>query len=163
MELGYMDAGQVFLCPSQPPEAWPTDGSEQRLYAQYRTYGMRRFTDDRFRGREDKGGVRYLEYIIGSEVRIPSDFMVLADTFRAETGLPATQQAQWHSSSSAAGLVHLRHADAANVLFLDGHVEAAKPLRIGTALKRETPGVEYNSKIKGRTLQGVTTDWFVIP
>lgn len=138
IELGFMDAGQVFLCPSQPPEVWPTDDEQQRLYTQFRTYGMRRFTDDKFRGRLDKGGGRYLEYIMGDSVRIPSDFLVLADTFR---GTDLTQSAQWHSSSSSSGLVHLRHADAANVLFLDGHAESARPLRIGTALKREDPGV----------------------
>ncbi len=157
VELGFMDAGGVFLCPSQPPEAWPADDAQQRLYAQYRTYGMRRFTDDKFRGSLDKGGGRYLEYILGGSVRIPSDFLILADTFRGTDG---TQHAQWHASSSESGLVHLRHANAANVLFLDGHAEAAQPLRIGTALKREEPGVQYGSKIKGRTAEGVTTDWF---
>ena len=156
IEMGFMDAGQVFLCPSHPPQAWPTDSAEQRLYAQYHTYGMRRFRDDRFRGMETVPGGPTLEYIMGSAVRIPSDFLILADTMGAD----GTQQALWHSSSSASGLAHLRHAEAANVLFLDGHAEAARPLRLGTALKRDEPGVEYNSKIKGRTAEGVTTDWF---
>ncbi len=157
IELGFMDGGAVFLCPSQPPEAWPSDVQDQRLQAQYHTYGMRRFSQDRFLGVQVSGDRRF-EYIMGGDVRIPSDFLMLADTFRGSDG---TQHAQWHASSSASGLVHLRHADAANVLFLDGHVESARPLRIGTALKREDPQVQWDSKIKGRTAEGITTDWFV--
>ena len=128
---GYLKNPDVALCPSWLPEKW--DGGAH-------TYGITNPQESNFPG----GGPNGRYGIEGSNnfhaIRLwniaskedPSDFILLGDSSSTNTWVHWPYQyflIHIYDDSTAYG-IHIRHSDMANILFVDGHVEACNKTRL---------------------------------
>lgn len=98
----------VFVCPSYSPKAF-ADNWEL-------TYGIWTDPPDTYQIDDDI-------FISGGQPSNTMDFLLVTDTTsQGRGGWNARQYHEWRIAESRQ--VHARHADAANGLFLDGHVES---------------------------------------
>ena len=130
----YIPSGMVFLCPSVPTDdftrCWK-DGDMTDVYTvpQY-GYNFRYLGTNRFESNYDPAIVATAKC---SRIRHPSATITLTDVYNAHVTdkivgcyyLPA-------EFTTVGGLVDCRHGGAANILWVDGHVQGAKNSVVGT-------------------------------
>ncbi len=109
---GYIDSSRELKCPS-----WMID---VRLYQDRGdiSYGLRRRNTDK--------GTQDSEVAYRIDKGVPSDFPVGGDSVNAEPGAGNDPVQAFNISAEARKAVHARHNKAANLLYADGHVIAAK-------------------------------------
>jgi prepilin-type N-terminal cleavage/methylation domain-containing protein/prepilin-type processing-associated H-X9-DG protein len=104
----------VFLCPSYAP---------RRFTNWFKTYGIRQDPLPEYSG-GDFGEILKIDAITK-----PTDYMHLSDTTsRGRNGIGAEQF--YYFRADAEKQVHARHTKKASGLFLDGHVEPCKRIRL---------------------------------
>jgi prepilin-type N-terminal cleavage/methylation domain-containing protein/prepilin-type processing-associated H-X9-DG protein len=109
-----LKAFDIFLCPTYAP---------RRFTNWFKTYGVRQDPPA-----ENTSG-EFGEILKVDSVLKPSEYLHLADTTsRGRQGIGAEQYYYFRAESDKE--VHARHKQKANGLYLDGHVEGAKRLRL---------------------------------
>ncbi len=107
----------LFVCPSYAPYQFNDDWKN--------TYGVRR--DPPETATLVKGLLEH--YLVTDQIRSPASYVHIADTTSGGAG---GYDARQYHLFEAAGTeqVHARHANRANILFLDGHVESCTRARL---------------------------------
>ncbi len=124
---GYVEEPQTMLCPAWAPYSYEASESSQR-------YGMLRpagWYSEQTHGflRETVDG-RGFEFYDKTDIKNPSDFILLADT----TGSRRTQYLLWTAHVDGSN-PHFRHGEACNFLAADGSVESASEERFVEAYR----------------------------
>ncbi len=115
IKLGSLDS---FVCPSYAP---------RKFRDWISTYGVRADPPEEYLERPDR---RNSDLMI-ERIRQPSDYLHLADTTsQAQSGRTAMQYYIFYFHHPSLKLAQARHANTANGLFLDGHVEACNRPRL---------------------------------
>lgn len=105
---------ELFLCPTYPPA---------RLTNWFRSYGVRLDPPTN----STKGS--FAEFLQIDSLPNPVEYLHVADTTsRGRQGFGAQQFYYWRAAGEKE--IHARHAQKANGLFLDGHVESANQRRL---------------------------------
>jgi prepilin-type N-terminal cleavage/methylation domain-containing protein/prepilin-type processing-associated H-X9-DG protein len=104
----------VYLCPDYPPREFTN---------WFRTYGVWSDPPSSVRAGE------FQQDVVISSINNPADYHHLADTTsRGRMGLGAVQ---FHTFRTNAQMeVHARHSSAANIWFMDGHVEGLRKAKL---------------------------------
>ncbi|MDD2709468.1 MAG: prepilin-type N-terminal cleavage/methylation domain-containing protein [Verrucomicrobiae bacterium] len=123
-QKGYISNTSVCFCPS-----CPVGGTFSQTY----TYGIRNYrTTDPYifyDGANFASGSSYLRFY---DPPNPADFYLFTDSVYGPAHVAAGKQRHVTLTvpTNAEGGVHMRHNGVANVLFLDGHVEACDAVRL---------------------------------
>jgi len=123
-KLGYMKRNDTYLCPSIAPYKASGAHIDQaygifyNIYAMNVPYGVRVYT----------GSDPDYRILIGKKVKKPTAYPLLMDSVAGTSVAKQKQVALLNSRASGDNsAVHMRHNKAANIAFLDGHVEAVRP------------------------------------
>ena len=115
---GYIENPDILLCPSLPPKTFSDV---------YKTYGIRHnLPPDKYAQPGANWNVTFMHL---SNIRESSDYALVGDTININW---KQQYYQFNPTGMADGVaaIHVRHLGFANILFVDGHVEACGPSRL---------------------------------
>ncbi|MFA9480049.1 prepilin-type N-terminal cleavage/methylation domain-containing protein [Phycisphaerales bacterium AB-hyl4] len=149
----------ALICPSHDPFRW--DENVDRETAHEEVFGIRMFpaAQDPFAELVPVGDGTRMQVLAMRRVQSPSNFPLLTDTYHGVTERQFAMWSLWVQNNN--GTAHLRHGNTVNLLFHDGHVERARPRRIGEAVEYEGSDVQYaHLGGRGRLADGTPSDWF---
>lgn len=125
-EEGYTDAREIFFCPSIPFSNETDNPYDYGAWAWRVGIGLNLFDNDHGQVESMRG---YTTLVMNYNlVETPSRYLLFGDS---ADGQRLQRFRILSRSDNSNGAIHLRHGNQANAFFLDGHVEAADPKRLG--------------------------------
>ena len=116
---GYIENPDILLCPSIPPKTYSSV---------YKTYGIRHnWSPDEY---AQPGATWNITFMHLSNIRESTDYVLVGDTVHSSWKQQFYQFCPTALIESGNVAIHVRHVGFANILFVDGHVEACGPSRL---------------------------------
>jgi len=128
---GYMNDTKAAACPSWDPYKYDSS-------TKYFSYGMLRFSYVKsFYFYTSISGEFSLRGVLSNKVKYPSAYSLFSDTLRMQNDYTNKKQIYEYAINGGVSMVHTRHGNKAQILFLDGHADACNDKSIAAAIIKE--------------------------